>query len=229
MLSSVSFFCPAYNDEKNLPELIPNVFNFLKRISNASEIIIIEDGSPDKTGLVADELARQFENVKVLHHKKNMGYGEALKDGFLNARYDYVLYTDGDNQYDIGEMEPYLRLLSEADVLSGYATKKVLGSQRKLQTWVYNFLIRILFGVKLEDINCSMKIYKKSVLDKIKIKSRSAFIDAEMLIKVKRLGYKIEQFPVTQYRRKHGLASGSSYPVVKDTIMEMIKFKLGKL
>src|SRR3989344_664429 len=116
-LAEISFFCPAYNDEENLPKLIPVVHDFLSRVSKKFEIIIVEDGSPDKTGEAADSLARQYPNVSVIHHTKNLGYGAALKDGFRNVRYAYVMYTDGDNQYDVREFEPYLNLLSQADVL----------------------------------------------------------------------------------------------------------------
>ena len=124
VLSEVSFFCPAYHDEHNLPKLIPVVFEFLSRVSGKFEIVIVEDGSPDQTGEVAEKLSRQYPNVRVIHHAKNFGYGAALKTGFLNSKYEYVMYTDGDNQYDIREFEPHLFLLKDADVLKGFAEKK---------------------------------------------------------------------------------------------------------
>ena len=125
-LSSVSFFCPAYNDEKNLPILVPYVSKFLREITDLYEIIVVHDGGSDKTGEVADALAREFPNVRVIHHAQNMGYGVALRDGYLTAKYDYVMYTDGDNQYDVREFLPYLHLLDTADALSGYVTKKAV-------------------------------------------------------------------------------------------------------
>ena len=221
----ISFFCPAHNDEENLPKLIPVVHDFLSRISKKFEIIIVEDGSPDKTGEVAETLARQYQNIRVIHHLKNLGYGATLKDGFRNVRYAYVMYTDGDNQYDVREFEPYLNLLSQADVLSGYVTKKAVTSRRKVQSWVYNTLIKILFFVNLRDVNCAMKIYSRQVLNAIEIKSASAFIDAEMLIKAKRLGFVLAQFPVTHYKRSHGLASGSRFSVIVGTVKDMLKFR----
>src|SRR3989344_780338 len=119
LLSEVSFFCPAYHDEDNLPRLIPHVHKFLSEISDKFEIIIVEDGSPDRTGEVADSLSSQYPEVRVIHHPKNMGYGAALRDGFLNAKYQYVMYTDGDFQYDVTEFTPHLDLLKSHDVLSG--------------------------------------------------------------------------------------------------------------
>ncbi len=225
--SDISFFCPAYNDEKNLPDLIPAVHGFLSRVAEKFEIIIIEDGSPDKTGKVADELALQFSNVRVIHHLGNLGYGAALKDGFANAQYEYVMYTDGDYQYDVNDFEPYLHLLPEADVLSGYAVKKAVNFQRKIQSAVFNFLVNVLFLVNFKDVNCSMKIYKRKVLKAISIKSNSAFIDAEMLIRARKKGFKIAQFPVIHYERKTGIASGSKFNVIADTVRDMIRFRLG--
>ena len=228
-LSEISFFCPAYHDEGNLPKLIPVVHDFLSRISDKFEIIIIEDGSPDKTGEVAEELAGRYPNIRVIHHPKNMGYGATLKDGFNSARYEYVMYTDGDNQYNVREFEPYLYLLKDADILSGYAIKKAVTLRRKFQSVIYNLLIQLLFWTNLRDINCSMKIYKRKVLGPIKIKSVSAFIDAEMLIRARRLDFKIMQFPVTHCQRDKGFASGSKTSVVGGTIKDMIKFRLGLL
>lgn len=228
-LSSVSFFCPAYNDEKNLPVLVPYVSEFLKDITDVYEIIIVHDGSPDRTGEVADTLAKEYPNVRVIHHAKNMGYGAALRDGFLAAKYDYVMYTDGDNQYDVREFLPYLNLLDTADVLSGYVTKKAVSLRRKIQSEVYNWLIRLLFFIWCRDIDCAMKIYKRKVLKNINIRSSSCFIDAEMIIKAKKAGCKVAQFPVTHFPRTEGLASGSKMSVIVATIREMVKYRFGAL
>ena len=228
-LSSVSFFCPAYHDEKNLPILVPHVSKFLEEITDIFEIIIVEDGSPDKTGEVADSLAKEFPNVRVIHHHKNMGYGAALRSGYVTAKYDYFMYTDGDNQYDVREFLPYLHLLETADVLSGYVTKKEVSFRRKVQSEVWNWLIRILFFVWCRDIDCAMKIYKREILNSISIKSSSCFIDAEMIIKAKKAGFKVAQFPVTHFPRTEGLASGSRMNVIVSTIVEMLKYRFGLL
>ncbi|MBU6142085.1 glycosyltransferase family 2 protein [Patescibacteria group bacterium] len=228
-LKSVSFFCPAYHDEQNLPTLIPRVAEFLKEITDTFEIIIVEDGSPDRTGTVADELAKTVPHVRVIHHPKNLGYGATLHDGFKAARYDYVMYTDGDNQYDIREFKPALPLLNDHDILSGYVTEKAVTNGRKVQSAIYNFFIRALFGLRLRDVNCSMKIYKRKVIDPMQIKSASAFIDAEMLIRASRAGFSIAQFPVTHFHRSSGVASGSKWNVIVDTFVDMIKFRMNIL
>jgi glycosyltransferase involved in cell wall biosynthesis len=228
-LPSVTFFCPAYHDEHNLPKLIPRVHQFLKEITPQFEIIIINDGSPDNTGQVAESLAAQYPEVRVLHHPVNLGYGATLRDGFRAAKFEYVMYTDGDNQYDVYEFKPVLHFFPEADIISGYARAKAVTMRRKLQSLVYNALVSLLFFVRIKDINCSMKIYKRSVLEQIPIKSTSAFIDAEMLIRARRKKFRIVQFPVTHYERLEGLASGSRLSVMVPTLVDMIKFRLGLL
>lgn len=228
-LSSVSFFCPAYHDEKNLPVLVPHVSQFLSEITDTFEIIIVHDGSPDKTGEVADEMAKKYPRVRVIHHPKNLGYGATLRDGFIASKYDYVMYTDGDNQYDVREFLPYLHLLESADVLSGYVTEKAASFRRKAQSFTYNTLIAGLFFVRCRDIDCAMKIYKKKVINTISIKSTSCFIDAEMIIKSKKAGFTVAQFPVTHFPRTEGVASGSKMNVILDTIKEMLKYRFGIL
>lgn len=228
-LSSVSFFCPAYHDEENLPILIPRVHAFLTEVAETFEIIIVEDGSPDRTGAVADDLACQFPHVRVIHHPRNLGYGATLRDGFLAGQYDYVLYTDGDNQYDVREIGPYLHLLADHDVLAGYVTAKAVSTRRKIQSMVFNGLIRLLFFTSFRDINCALKLYRRGVLQSIAIKSTSAFIDAEMMIRVRQGGFRVAQFPVAHFPRSSGLASGSKMSVIMPTVRDMLKFRLGTL
>lgn len=228
-LSSVSFFCPAYNEEKNLPKLIPAVHAFLSSITDIFEILIIEDGSPDLTLEVAQSLSKTYPEIRIIRHEKNKGYGATVRDGFLNAKYDYVTYTDADNQYDIKELRDAIPLLENVDIVSGYVREKAVSPARKLQSIVFNTLLNVLFLVRIRDINCSMKIYKRKVLDTISIKSTTAFIDAEMLIRAKRAGFSIAQFPVTHFHRTEGLASGSKPSVILSTLEDMLKFRLGLL
>lgn len=228
-LSSISFFCPAYNDEKNLPVLIPYVSRFLSEITDTFEIIIVHDGGADKTGEVADALTLEFPHVRVIHHPKNLGYGATLRDGFLVSKYDYVIYTDGDNQYDVREFLPYLHLLETADVMSGHAREKAVSFRRKVQSFVYNALIFLLFFVRFRDVDCAMKIYKRKVIDAITIKSTSCFIDAEMIIKSKKAGFLVSQFPVTHFPRTEGVASGSKMSVIFPTVKEMFQYRFGVL
>jgi glycosyltransferase involved in cell wall biosynthesis len=231
LLKSVSFFCPAYNDEGNLPDLIPAVHRFLTKHAQEFEIVIIEDGSPDNTGAVADDLASQFAQVRVVHHAKNQGYTATLREGFTTARYEYVMYTDGDNQYDITDFEPYLHLIEENDLIAGYARVKAASRRRALQSFVFNALIVVLFLRWYRDINCSMKLIRRSALSRIPLRSspRGAFIDAELMVRAARAGLRIAQFPVVHYARKSGIASGSKPSLVWETMKDAFKLRLGLL
>lgn len=223
---SISFFCPAYFDEKNLPILIPKAYKVLKKNTSQFEILIVEDGSPDKTAKVADELAKKYSpHIKVIHHKKNLGYGAALKTGYIFAnKYDFVFYTDGDNQYDVEELTRFLPYLRAYDAVMGFRTKRALKLSRQIQTRVFNWLIRLIFNIKVKDINCAMKIIRREALDNIKLTSNGGFIDAELFVKLYRQKYSIKEIEVTHYPRKFGKASGGNPKLILETISDMVKF-----
>lgn len=223
---SVSFFCPAYFDEDNLPLLIPKTYNVLKKYASQFEIVIIEDCSPDKTAIVAEELAEKYKPfIRVIHNARNMGYGGTLSIGYKSAnKYDYVFCTDGDNQYDTKELTRMLPFLKDYEVVIGYRTKRALKLSRQIQTRVFNWLVNMIFGIKVKDINCAMKIISRKALNSISLTSQEGFIDAELLIKLKRKGYSIKEVEVTHYPRKFGKASGGNKKLIFKTIQEMISF-----
>lgn len=223
---TISFFCPAYYDEKNLPILIPKAIKVLKENASKFEIVIVEDGSPDKTGVVADQLAVKFKPyVKVIHHAKNMGYGAALRTGFNNATlYAYTFYTDGDNQFDVEELRKMIPHLENYDAVIGFRNRRALTTKRLIQTWLFNLIAKKFFNLKVKDINCSMKIISRKALDSIKLESKGAFIDAELLIKISDKKYKIKEIAVSHFPRTFGKASGGNIKVIFTTIIEMLRF-----
>ncbi len=223
---SISFFCPAYYDEGNLPILIPEVVEVLERCTSAYDILIIEDGSPDRTHAVADELAAKYPQVRVIHHPANRGYGATIAEGFASARtYDWVLTTDGDRQYDIHELDRFLPHLEHADAVIGYRPKRALSPYRKVQTNLYNLVIRLVLGLKVRDVNTSFKLVRKSALERFPLRSRSAFIDAELLVRLKRAGARIVEVPVSHLPRRFGIASGAKPQMVLDTVRELWEFR----
>lgn len=223
---SLSVFFPAYYDEKNIEKVVVAAINVLEELKLKDyEVIIIEDGSPDKTDEVADLLAEKFSKVRVIHHEKNMGYGATLKDGFLNAKLDYVFYSDGDNQFDLNELKKFVALIPYSDMVIGYRKKKQYSTYRKVTSLAYNFLLRFLFDIDYVDVDCAFKVIKTDLFKKININSVDAFIDAEILLKARLLGYTTTEVGVKHLPRVDGISTGARPSVIFRTIKEIREFR----
>lgn len=221
---TLSVFFPAYYDEKNIGKVVTKAVKVIEEIGPRDyEIIIIEDGSPDRTGEVADELARQYSKVRVIHHPQNMGYGAALRSGFKAAKMDYIFYTDGDNQFDLEELKKFVALIPYTDIVSGFRTRKQYSTFRKITSFVYNLILRILFDLTDRDIDCAFKLYPRSLFDKIELESRDAFIDAEVAIRARMLNYKTTEIGVTHLPRLDGLSTAARPSAIFRAIREIIQ------
>lgn len=219
-----SFFCPAYYDEKNIATVVEKAVNLFSGIARDYEIYIINDGSPDETGKVCEELSRKYEKVKVIHHETNLGYGVALKDGFLNAdKFEYICFTDGDNQYDVYDFQKMIPLLPEYDMVIGTREHNANSDIRKLISFCYNFSIRLLFGTKFKDMGTALRIVKRSAINNISLTCEGSFAPAEIIIKLHKLGYKIGAVPISSYPRLYGKSTSLSPKNFVKTILEMIK------
>lgn len=224
---TLSVFFPAYNDEENIGRVAGSAVEVLEGIGSDYEVIIVHDGSPDRTGEVADELARKYPKLRVIHHEKNLGYGAALKTGFTNAQNDYVFYTDGDNQFDVREMRKFIALVEVglSDVVVGFRNRKQYTLYRKIVSFTYNLVLQVLFDLPYRDVDCAFKLVPRSLIDSIDISSADAFIDAEILIKARQLGYSVTEIGVTHRPREAGV-SGVKTGVILRTIREMVSFYL---
>lgn len=223
---TLTAFFPAYYDEGNIAKVVDKAVEVIESMRLKDyEIIIIEDGSPDKTGEVADELAEKHEKVRVIHHEKNMGYGATLKDGFLSAKMDYVFYSDGDNQFDLDEMKKFIALLPYSDIVVGYRKKKQYSTYRKITSMCYNFLLRAIYDIDYVDVDCAFKVFKRDLFDKITIDSVDAFIDAEVLIKAELLGYTSTDVGVKHLPRLDGISTGARPSVIIKTIREVFAYR----
>jgi glycosyltransferase involved in cell wall biosynthesis len=221
---SLSIFFPAYYDEHNIPKVVEGALRVVDEMGISDyEIIIVEDGSPDRTGEVADELAAIHDKVRVIHHPRNMGYGAALRTGFTSAVKDYVFYTDGDNQFDLQELKKFVALLPYSDIVSGFRIKKQYSTYRKLTSFVYNLVLRILFDIHDRDVDCAFKLYPTELFRRIEIESRDAFIDAEIAIKARLLGYRSTEVGVTHLPRVDGISTGARPSVILRTIGEIVR------
>ncbi len=223
---TLSVFFPAYYDEGNIDKVVTKAVEVLEELRLKDyEVTIIEDGSPDKTGEAADKLAEKFPKVKVIHHKKNMGYGATLYEGFNSAKMDYVFYTDGDNQFDLEELKKFVAMLPYCDIVVGYRKKKQYSTYRKITSFVYNLLLRFIFDIDYIDIDCAFKLLKRDLFDKISIKTKDAFIDAEIMIQANLLGYRSTEIGVKHLPRVDGISTAARPSIIIRTIKEIIQFR----
>lgn len=232
MLDSLSVVFPMFNEKDYIRKTIAMTIDTLKDITGDYEIIIVDDASTDGSGLIADELANQNQFIKVAHHKKNRKLGGSLKTGFNLAGKKYILYSDIDMPFEFSEVKKAAEIIrrENADFVSAYRiNREVEGIKRYIYSSAYNFFIRVLFGLKIRDVNFSFKLIKQELLKKLKLFSEGSFIDAEMLIKAKRCNAIIIQFPTKYFPRFSGSSRLSSLNVIFKILQESLAFRLGFL
>ncbi len=227
LIDKLSVFLPSYNEEKCLGITVGKVNKVLKKIATDYEIIIINDGSQDKTGEIADKLAAKNKKIRVFHHSPNRGYGAAFKTGVYNARFPWIVLIDADNQFDFAEINKFIETQKKtgADLVIGYYLQRGVPLIRKMNSFLWELLITILFGLKVRNIDCGFKLFKKEVVDKIpKLESeRGAFISSEFLIKAKKSGFKMAEVGVYHYPDVAGGSTGASLKVIFKSFMDLMK------
>jgi glycosyltransferase involved in cell wall biosynthesis len=222
---AISVFFPCYNEQQNVGRTVEKAREVLDKIGADFEIIIVNDGSTDETGHIADELAGRDSRIKVVHHRRNLGYGAALQSGFRAATKELVFYTDGDGQFDINEMPPLLPLMEEYDIVSCYRLNRRDSMIRKINAWCWTKLVCLLFGLKLRDIDCAFKLYKREIFDHIQLTSTGALIDAEILARAACKGYRITQQGVQHYPRMAGSQTGAKFRVISRAFKELFELR----
>jgi glycosyltransferase involved in cell wall biosynthesis len=220
---SISVFFPCYNEQDNITRTAEQALDVLQNLKADFEVIIVDDGSSDATGQIADKIADQNNKVKVVHHPTNLGYGAALQSGFKAAIKDLVFYTDGDGQFDINEMPPLLPLMNQYDIVSCYRLNRQDNIIRKINGWCWTKLVCLLFDMKIRDIDCAFKLYKREIFDNIKISSTGALIDAEILGRAIRKGYSITQKGIHHHPRIAGTQTGANIRVILRAFKELLK------
>lgn len=225
MINSLSVFFPCINEEGNIENTVSKAEEVLKKLKLKYEIIIVDDGSTDATGEIAERLAQENPNIRVIHHPKNLGYGEALKSGFYNARYDTIVYTDGDGQFDFSEVTKLLEKIKDADVVIGYRIKRQDSFLRRLFGKGWRLSLLTFFGLTLKDVDCGFKMVRKEVLEKIPHleSQRGAMINAELAIKTKKAGFKIAEVGVNHYPRLSGKPTGNNLRVIIKSFGDLLR------
>lgn len=228
-LEELSLFFPAYNEEANLARTVEKAIPVLKKVAQKYEILVINDGSKDKTGEVAEKLAGKYDFVRVITHNPNCGYGAALKSGFYNSKYEWIVFTDADGQFDFSEVDKFIEKQREtnADLVIGFYLKRAVNKMTILTSKLWEMLVFLMFGLKVTDTDCGFKLFRKKVFEKIpKLQAeRGPFITSEYLIKAKKAGFKIAQVGVHHYPRKAGAATGRSIKVILSGLADLIKLR----
>ena len=227
--SLLTVFFPMWNEEEYIERALESAREACRTLIDAGEIgdyelLVIDDASTDLTGAIADRIAAADPRVRVVHHPKNRKLGGSLKTGFAAARGDLVLYTDADLPFDMDELQKACRLMRhyEADIVSAYRFDRTgEGWVRVVYSTIYNVLVRVLFGIRIRDINFAFKLCRRRVLDEITLVSEGSFIDAELVIRTIRSGGKVVQFGVDYFPRTRGVSTLSSPAVIVKILREM--------
>lgn len=223
-IASISVFFPAYNEEENLSKTVENAASVLKEITKDWEILIINDGSHDGTEEVANKLRKQDKRVRVISHRTNKGYGEALKTGFKNAKYPWVAFSDSDGQFNFSEIGKLLEHREEADFILGYRIHRADPFVRSLGTWVWTIVAKVLMGLPARDYSCGFKLIKKEAYEKVlPLTAGEKVTQIEMLVKAKRLGLKFKEVGVHHYPRKFGTQTGANIKVVLKSFIDLFR------
>lgn len=225
-LPELSIFFPFYNEEANIERVVRAALDAAPAFAERFEIIAVNDGSRDRTGDLADQLAAQHPGVvRAAHNRPNQGYGGAVARGLKESRYQWIFFTDGDGQFDIREMDKLISLLDTCDFAVGYRMKRADPLIRKLNAFCWGVLVRALFGLKVRDIDCAFKLLPKSLIDKIDLRSQGALISTELLARARYRGLRIAEVGVNHYPRVAGEQTGANFRVILRAFKELFKLR----
>ena len=226
---SLSVFFPTYNEAANIEQSVQEAIASVEKITPLYEILIIDDGSKDDTPAIARRLATAYRNVRVISHEQNQGYGAAVWTGIQAAQYDYVFYTDADLQFDLDELSMLTTHAPEHKIVIGYRAKRNDPFIRLFNAKLWNIVNRVLFGLKVRDIDCAFKLLDRELVAALPVSSRGAMMSAEMLIRLNQQNVAIKEVPVTHYSRTEGVATGAKPSVIIRAIKELVLLYKGEL
>ena len=213
---------PLYKDKSTVEIMIKKSSKVLRQLKKKYEIIIIDDGCPQNSGKMARKISKKFSNIKVFFHKKNLGYGAALKTGLKKCKNDWIFMIDGDDEYDVNDLPRLLKASKDYDLLITYRYKKKYNTIRIIISWVYNVILRLIFNIKFRDISTGSRLVNKKLVRSIKLKSNSPFVGAELAIKAGWAGYKVGEIGIHTYPRNFGTGSSVSFKNILLTIKDML-------
>lgn len=224
-LTSVSILIPAYNDSQTITKVISESVRAAKAVTRKFEIIVINDKSSDDTGEILNKLAKKIKELKVIHHPVNLGYGGTIKDLYYAAKNEWFFTCPGDDQIPPMELVKLAKHANDADIILGQRVNRQDPPARLRQSKIYNFILNIFFGINIRDVN-TVRLMKQNLMESIKLTSKSAFVDAEMIIRAENLNLKIAEIPIDHKERADAGGGGGNPKTIIPTILEMVWFWL---
>jgi glycosyltransferase involved in cell wall biosynthesis len=223
----LSVFFPAYNDAGTIASMVIQAVAIAGRLTPDFEVLVINDGSSDSTGAIAEELARTYPQVRVIHHPQNRGYGGALRTGFASATKALIAYTDGDAQYDPSELEVlWNRLAADADMVTGYKISRSDPIHRVIIGRVYHYTVKMMFGLRVRDVDCDFRLMRREIFDRVKLERDTGVICLEMMRKIQDAGFRVLEVPVHHYHRTYGRSQFFNFGRVFWTGIDVLKLWL---
>jgi glycosyltransferase involved in cell wall biosynthesis len=220
----LSVFFPAYNDSGTIASLVISALKTAERLTPDFEVIIVNDGSADRTAEIADELARTYPQVRVVHHAGNRGYGGALRSGFAAATRELVFYTDGDAQYDPAELAQLWAAFDEGvDLVNGYKISRSDPLHRIVIGRIYHHTVKVLFGLRVRDVDCDFRLMRRAIFDRVALEKNSGVICLEMMKKIQDAGFRITEVPVHHYHRAYGRSQFFNFRRLARTAVDVMK------
>jgi glycosyltransferase involved in cell wall biosynthesis len=221
----VSLFVPVYKDERTIAPLVARALALLGEVAGRFEIILVDDGSPDASGRIADDLAARHGCVRVAHHPRNLGYGAAFKTGVAMSTYEWVCMVDGDNEYDVYDLKRMLMLRHYYPLVIAFRYRKLYSTLRVFVSYAYNVLLRFLFRTRFRDISTGIRVIHRSVLDEVTINSNSPFVGAELAIKAMLRGFPVGEVGIQTFPRKFGTGSVLTLANVVATLRDVFRMR----
>lgn len=212
--AKLSLVLPAHNEADNIEAVVSRAQTVLPDVVREHEIIVVDDGSVDLTGEIADQLAAEHQSVRVVHHPRNRGYGSALRSGFEAATGDLIMFMDADRQFDISDITRLIPYVPEYDIVAGYRIRRQDALYRRIYAKVFDIAVLILFGIHMRDVDCAFKIYRAELIRSMPLSMPGALINTEMLALARRMGATLVEVGVNHYPRTAGVSSGGSPRVV---------------
>lgn len=223
---NISVVLPAYNEEENVGQAVRSVLEVMEAITPDYEVVVVDDGSRDRTSEVVEELAESYPRVRLVRHEVNRGYGGALNSGFQAATRELIFFTSSDNQYDVAEVKKLLPYIETAELVIGYRAKRQDPFIRRLFAWGWNTLVNLLFGYVSRDIDCAFKLFRRELLSQVRITSKGALIDTELLVGAKRKDFGIVEVPVSHFPRLAGEQTGANIRVILRAFRDLFRFRV---